>query len=600
MSKFLKYVALLWALCPFFVLETLAQSSQTISIDGKRYIIHTVQKGDTVYSLGKIYSTALDVVYELNPNAKDGIKVGQHLRFPLKENPKPKKKVKYPKKTFIKHEVKTGENLYSIARFYKISVDVLLDDNPMLDPTDLAPETILYIRRDSQGNSSEDEIESDISQRVEVISTFSQDGTSLYMVKKGDTLYSISKRFGVSVDELLALNSFATGYVLRVGDVLKVPSKTKEISAEDKPISHAVRRKLQKEEKMKISLLLPLGKPGYANRNFVDFYEGFLLGLKTLAAQNGRNASLTVFNISTEPLSKIAQDQALCSSSLIVGPIYEKDVLKFSRIADSLQVPLVTPFAQMKQISSNMVYQMAPVESHKNDKLRELLKKSNDICFVTSSSTDVHFKNEIESIIGPARHPKTFHYEYEHPSIVEKRQRKQEDYLSPSDLSHAVMGSGPRTIVVLADNETDVDRIIAAISSAKKNLRARSQSTADVTILGNQKWTHYKNIDPTLFFENNVHLVLSYQASGMCDAVRRMNIRYVEEFSHMPSLYSYRGYDTACIFAEALYHDTISLEKECFTPLQQGYIFRKQDQGVIVNTRWSLVHYVEDFTLKIE
>ena len=593
-----KYFFLLAAIC--FLHPTMsAQDRNVVSMGGQHYIVHTVKKGDTVYSLGKSYGVPLDVIYNLNPKAKNGIRVGEYLRFPFKaEQTLDKKKKKYPKKVFLRHEVSLGENLYSIAKSYGISVDILLDDNPSLDPTSVRQGMMLYIRRQSQGTATEDEIAGAISGRVSMIGSFSDGGHTLYMAKTGDTLYSISKQFGISVTELLSLNCLGQDYILRTGDVLKVPSlKKDQDSQKSNQKKHISWQTVQKSKSVKISLLLPLGKPGSANRNFVDFYEGFLLGLEHVASREGHSAFLTVFNTTTQSISSIAQDPVLCASSLIVGPIYEKAVSEMVKVADSLAIPLVTPLAQMKTVSSSMVYQMAPLELGRITKLGEFLNESSDICFVTSSQTDVAFKNEILSMLKN-RHPKTFHYEYEHPSVIEKRQKAQENYISPSDLSPVIAGTGKRTVVVLANNETDVDRIIAALSSARKNLRARSQSVVDITVVGSAKWTHYRNIDPTLFFETNVRIVSSYCASGVDERVKEMNRCYVESFSHMPSLYSYRGYDAACIFLEAMYHSPKEMMGRVHTPLQQGYFFEKQTNGLNVNTKWSLVEYGDDFSIK--
>ena len=45
----------------------------------------------------------------------------------------------------------------------------------------------------------------------------------LYTVKKGDTLYSIAKKYNVSVDELISYNELPTS-ILRIGQVLRIPS----------------------------------------------------------------------------------------------------------------------------------------------------------------------------------------------------------------------------------------------------------------------------------------------------------------------------------------------------------------------------------------
>ena len=46
---------------------------------------------------------------------------------------------------------------------------------------------------------------------------------TVHIVAKGETLYGISRQFGVSINELLASNKLSQGYVLKIGDALVIP-----------------------------------------------------------------------------------------------------------------------------------------------------------------------------------------------------------------------------------------------------------------------------------------------------------------------------------------------------------------------------------------
>lgn len=77
---------------------------------------------------------------------------------------------------------------------------------------------------------------------------------------------------------------------------------------------------------------------------------------------------------------------------------------------------------------------------------------------------------------------------------------------------------------------------------------------------------------------------------------------YIESFGTLPTLYSYRGYDSALIFAPAMYGDIeYDLEDRRYTPLQTGYRFEQRDTGSNhVNGNWTRVSYNPDFTITIE
>lgn len=85
-----------------------------------------------------------------------------------------------------------GDTLYSIARRYNVSVDILVDINGIADPTELSVGTVLLV-------------------------------PGQYAVKPGDTYYGIARRYGISVEELLDMNDRSASTLLRVGDSLYVP-----------------------------------------------------------------------------------------------------------------------------------------------------------------------------------------------------------------------------------------------------------------------------------------------------------------------------------------------------------------------------------------
>ena len=111
------------------------------------------------------------------------------------------------------HEVQKGETLYSISRKYGISVGELCSENNI--STSAVIKTGQKLKIPTQNSS-----ETKNSQKVEK--------TDTYIVKKGDTLYGIAKRFGISVETLTILNKMSGSNTIKVGQVLTVPLATSE------------------------------------------------------------------------------------------------------------------------------------------------------------------------------------------------------------------------------------------------------------------------------------------------------------------------------------------------------------------------------------
>lgn len=154
--------------------------------------LYVVKKGDTLWSIARKYNKSVDELKKLNGLSSNMLSVGQVLKIsgePITNND-----------VYI---VKSGDTLYSIASRYGIRVSDLKSYNNLTgDILSIGQE--LYI---PTGQVSEDLVGTDY---------------NTYIVKLGDTLYSISKEYNTSVSDLKRINNL-TSNVLSVGQQLLVP-----------------------------------------------------------------------------------------------------------------------------------------------------------------------------------------------------------------------------------------------------------------------------------------------------------------------------------------------------------------------------------------
>ena len=594
-----------------------AQSEQIVYIDGVKYTAYTVAKGDTLYSLSKRYGVAIDVIESANPTLTEGLKAGQTIKIPHSATSEKKQKpAKRSKKQFKSHIVRKGDTLYSIARHYEISVATLMADNADIDPAHLAIGQTLYIRNSGIGKTTELEVCAEIEEQKQIMNNVVvTEEYSYHVVHRGENAENIAARFGTTVDKLLSLNGFSEPNMVREGLIIKVPKHvtktepqseqnvTAEIEKAEEEVKQLVFTTLKAGEKASVALMLPMSMDGKVSQNYLDFYQGFLLAADHLR-MNGMQIQIDLFNTahSHEKVSQIIESGRLDNANLIIGPVYEDTLIPVANYAVQHSIPVVSPLANLTQANGANIFQMSPRTDTKYNKVSELFDGSRRVVFISSDTTDSDFEAEVKQILGDREYI-SHKYIYEHPSVIEKREKARQEGEevppSPSDLSPLLDSDQQSVFVITAATEVETDRILAALASANISLRARSINASPYVVFGNNKWNRYRNIDRSLFFSNNVIMLSTYHIDRSNPLIQTFSSQYVKAFDMLPSLYAYRGYDAAQIFIRSLYDKMGSaLEGSYFSPLQTPYTFTKDSNtNIHVNNEWVRVNYNSNFTI---
>jgi LysM repeat protein len=185
---------------------------------------HTVIKGETVSSIARKYKVTPNDLYQLNPDCYDGIKEGQVLMIPIsvvKSQPKVSKSENISNTKgdgIIYHEVKFGETKFGLSRRFSISISELERQNPHIVKM-LQAGHQLEIRGGVDSNPLKTQNSTSNQATTEFIT---------YEVLPGETLYGISRRYGLTVDDLMDENTL-TG-ILQIGQVLRIPVKSSQNS----------------------------------------------------------------------------------------------------------------------------------------------------------------------------------------------------------------------------------------------------------------------------------------------------------------------------------------------------------------------------------
>lgn len=172
---------------------------------------YTVRAGDTLYAIARRYNTTVAKIAQAN-NIKNVnlIRTGQVLKIPgTTTTPAPISKPA-PPKTTTTYTVKSGDTLYAIAKRYNTTVAKISQANNIKNINLIRVGQVLKI----PGVTATSTPKPPTTQKPTV---------KTYTVKRGDTLYTIAKKYKTTVSRLAQLNNINNVNLIRIGQVLRLP-----------------------------------------------------------------------------------------------------------------------------------------------------------------------------------------------------------------------------------------------------------------------------------------------------------------------------------------------------------------------------------------
>jgi LysM repeat protein len=235
-------------------------------------------------------------------------------------------------KVFYVHEVEPGNTLYGLHRIYGVDVEQIMFHNPFLkDGLKVGQEVLIP----KEGEPETVEVE-----------------TSKYKVRKGETLYGISRKFNCSVDQLIEMNpELKDG--LKKGQIIQVPGKSNEsieeyvTEIEPLPNPFVVDTLQNEEDKEKVTVSFSdsiVEHKVLAHETMYSISKRFMVPIEMIMRDN----NLTSTSLKEGQILRIPIKQERIEKTVIkpVPPVYNPDgsgELVFDR-KDNYKVAVLAPF----------------------------------------------------------------------------------------------------------------------------------------------------------------------------------------------------------------------------------------------------------------
>ena len=195
-----------------------ACSLGTSAQENQSYFLHTIEKGQSLYSIASMYNISQADIVKLNPGSDDKIYVGRTLRIPRTD-------AGLQKETF--HTIAPGETLYRLTVKYNVSAKAICDANPGLSADNFRIGQVIRIpsATDAAAATADTQALSGMPAGNTAIQAPVQSRCrDMHKVKRKETVFSISREYGITEAELIAANPELRGEnKIKKGSFLCIP-----------------------------------------------------------------------------------------------------------------------------------------------------------------------------------------------------------------------------------------------------------------------------------------------------------------------------------------------------------------------------------------
>lgn len=533
-----------------------AQNYPQRTENGKEYYVFTVQPGNTVYAISKKFSVEPADIIASNPDAKNGLSIGQEILIPIDKIDKKtarKTEVKLDGE-YIMHTVQRKETLFSISRDYGVDINALMDVNP--GRTDnLSTGMILKIPIEKSTTAAEKYLEPARS-----------DTFMVHQVITGETAYSLSKQFQIPLDSLNSANgNFQTG--MKVGQWIVIPKykesflvKMDTVRVDSSKVS-SIEYRSGRKDKYNMAFMLPFelalndsldrtleqGNDLYILTEIaLDYYRGAEIALDSLK-KLGFRANVYVYDMGEDLVNarETIRRPEMRDMDVIFGPMHKTTLAIVSEKSKEKGIYLVSPNSFSNEVFEDNPYLLRAAASRET-----LMRYMANYVAIQHQDDNVLMVNSENAKDWPLR--KMFKQYYNNsvgtfPNAWSDSIRSVTvDVTKPDQVSKWLRKDTLNVLVVPSNNLAFVSDFMTRLSRVDPDYR--------IQVYGLDNWLRFDNIDAEYKNRFRLRLAVPSYVDYDQDNVKSFLQKYRDRYNMEPSQYGYGflGFDLTMFFGKAL------------------------------------------------
>lgn len=592
--KFIQSVFLALVLMAGSSIKVMAQASAESG-----YFLHTVTKGQSLYSISSMYNVSIDDIVRLNPGSDKQIREGAALKIPQTVSTNSDKPVF--------HTIQAGETLYRLSVKYNITTQAICEANPGLSSENFRSGQVIIIPVQS---ASKTEKETPKATAKEETTVKMNDWKDMHKVERKKTIFSISREYGITEEELIAANPELKNGKLKRGTFLFIPygrNEQKTQQTESKPIVQELTNEeifsrfedSKKEIKtIKAAVLLPFMAGTSANMEeqirMVEYYEGFLMAVDSLKKEG---VSVDLYTYDTKgkeaTLNNILARKEMKNMDIIFGPARSQDIDALATFADKNNIRLVIPFApKVDQVFKNPhIYQVNTPQSYLYSEVYEHFNRKFSGCnviFLNASNGD---REKDEFIKGMKTGLKENGISYRDFTMTDNFY----------DITTVMDTLKNNIFIPTSGKSTALVKILPQLTQIR-----RERPGYSMNLFGYPEWQTYTNDYLASFYEIDTYFYSSFYTNNLFPAAVNFTHAYrrwySKDMANIYPKYGMLGYDTGYFFLKGLSKYGNKMEENLgsihVTPIQTGFKFeRVNNWGGFINRKVFFVHFSKDYEL---
>ena len=596
MLKLLFLFLLLWS-CGQVIGQGTAvtKSNDIVVIRGKSYYLHTVQPGQTLYSICKAYGANIDEVKSLNDKKDNALSLYEVLKVPYTDP-----FVQQDDK-FYYHKVVKGETFYSIARLYKIKPKRLLKFNEgyaQNQPLAVGAVVKLPLAEIDLSVLGEEEIEASVGKKQEIRPERPVRNESVKKVEEASVTDILQNALMQKNEKTEQEPEKETTTVIGATDKMEIPDYISEVVMPVDPF-------------VKVALLLPFSAKDYPvfvdtlvekmpvqisarSEQFISFYEGVLLAVDSLKNQ-GYKVNLKVFDTerSAEKMYTMVDEIDRFHPDLIIGPVYGSVYKALMDDLTNKNIPVIYPLSSRSEefgVYPDFIQvnpSMKALTVAMSDWLREEAEEANLVCLNLTGNEVSH--SDLEDI--------RLFKEYMH-RIGSMNFYDWNTSAVPLDgLRLQLLPDRENIIILPTTKEAEVSKILPVLSALTDGYR--------IPVVGFPEWQAFTSVDHETYFKLNTKIFTYSYVDNTTEPAKRFALKYRKYFYTEPNNLAYKAFDMSLYFIElaAKYRDR-TLDALEFYPrngdFSRFYFQKMEGQAGKENQGFYIVNFGSDYRLKIE